>query len=274
MKRLFAITFASIIGSIFLIALVGTTVELTSKVVLKSDITWSPLNPARGDKSPQAGALWGERTGSGPSGFLVKFADGFESPPHIHNVTYRGVVISGLVHNDDPAAKNMWLPAGSFWTQPAREAHVTAAKGQENIAYIEIDSGPYLVKPESEAFDNGERPVNVDKSNLVWLNASDIQWIDHDGIEIAFLWGSPHYGKLNGSLVKIPAGTSSRIVSNGSVFHGIIIQGRPHYNNSTLEAGSYFGSESTSGYVITSDTKEESIIYIRTNGKLEITQID
>ena len=272
--KTFAITFASIIVSIFLIASAGTAVKLTPKVILKSDIKWSPLNPARGDKSPQAGALWGDRTGSGPSGFLVKFADGFESPTHIHNVTYRGMVISGLVHNDDPAAKNMWMAAGSFWTQPAGEAHITAAKGQENIAYIEIDSGPYLVKPQSETFDNGERPANVDKSNLVWLNASDIQWIDHDVIEIAFLWGSSHPGKLSGSVVKIPAGVRSRIVSNGSVFHGIIIQGRPHYNNSALEAGSYFGSESASGYVITSDTKEESIVYIRTNGRLKITQID
>ncbi len=270
MKRLFAIKFASIIVSIFLISSAGTAVEPKSKVVLKSDIKWNPLNPARGDKSPQAGALWGDRTGSGPSGFLVKFADGFESPAHIHNVTYRGVVISGLVHNDDPVANNMWLPAGSFWIQPAGEAHVTAAKGQENIAYVEIDSGPYLVKPQSEAFDNGEHPVNVDKSNLVWLDASDIQWIDHDGIEIAFLWGSLHHGKLNGSLVKIPAGASSRIASKGSVFHGIIIQGRPYYGNSTLGAGSYFGSESASGYVITSDTKQETIVYIRTDGKLEI----
>ena len=59
--------------------------------------------------------------------------DGFSSPPHIHNVTYRAMVIKGLVHNDDPEAENMWMPPGSFWTQPAGEAHITSAKGEENI---------------------------------------------------------------------------------------------------------------------------------------------
>lgn len=91
----------------------------TSRVVSESDVKWGPLNPARGDKGPKAGNLWGDRTGSGPSGFLVRFADGFASPPHIHNVSYRGVVIDGLVHNDDPNADDMWMPAGSFWTPPS-----------------------------------------------------------------------------------------------------------------------------------------------------------
>ena len=113
-----------------------------SEIVPNSEVNWSPLNPARGDKSPQAGLLWGDRTKSQPSLFLVIFADGFSSPPHIHNVIYRGGVISGLVHNDDPKAENLWLPAGSFWTQPACEALITATKGQNNVAYIEIEDGP------------------------------------------------------------------------------------------------------------------------------------
>lgn len=121
--------------------------EPTSQVVLTSEVKWSPLNPARGDQSPRAGTLWGDRTGSGASGFLVEFVDGFSSPPHIHNVTYRGVVISGLIHNDDPNAKKMWLPTGSFWMQPAGEAHITAAKGSKNLAYIEIEKGPVSRPP-------------------------------------------------------------------------------------------------------------------------------
>ena len=34
-----------------------------SHVVLRSEVEWSPLNPARGDASPQAGTLWGDRAG-------------------------------------------------------------------------------------------------------------------------------------------------------------------------------------------------------------------
>ncbi|MCG8600560.1 MAG: DUF4437 domain-containing protein, partial [Verrucomicrobiales bacterium] len=91
----------------------------TTEIVTASEVNWTPLNAARGDASPQAGTLWGDRAGEPQTGFLVKFADGFSSPPHIHNVTYRGVVISGQIHNDDPDAAEMWMPAGSFWTQPA-----------------------------------------------------------------------------------------------------------------------------------------------------------
>nr|WP_211242461.1 DUF4437 domain-containing protein [Cobetia crustatorum] len=72
-----------------------STLTLTNEVVQHSDIDWGYLNPLRGDQSPAAGDLWGDRTKDGASGFLVKFNEGFSSPPHIHNITYRGVVIQG-----------------------------------------------------------------------------------------------------------------------------------------------------------------------------------
>jgi len=260
-----------------------STAEPASEIVLTSDVEWGPLNPARGDKGPKAGTLWGDRTGSGPSGFLVKFVDGFSSPSHIHNVTYRGVVISGLMHNDDPKAGEMWMPAGSFWTQPAGEAHITAAEGSNNVAYIEIEEGPYLVLPTEEAFDNGERPVNVNKSNIVWLDASNINWIDQPstsssskGAEIAFLWGTPQEGQLNGTLVKLPAGFTGMIRSHSSVFRAVVIQGQPQYqvpnetDFKTLEPGSYFSSKGESMHQLSSEAGEESIIYVRTNGKFDV----
>lgn len=160
----------------------------TNKVLLSSEIVWEKLNPARGDQSPQAGTIWGDRKGTVATGFLAKFVDGFSSPPHIHNVTYRAVVIKGLVHNDDPNAENMWMKPGSFWTQPVGESHITSARGEENIALVEIDKGPYLVKPISDAFDNGERPVNIDISNIVWLDNNKSNWIaEKNKAEISFL---------------------------------------------------------------------------------------
>ena len=152
-----------------------------AEVVRAPQVAWGALNPARGDKGPRAGNLWNDRTKEEASGFLVRFADGFSSPPHIHNVTYRGVVIQGLVHNDDPDAGEMWMPPGSFWTQPAGEVHITAAKGGDAMAYIEIDQGPYLVLPKEKAFDKGERPVNVVPSNVVWLSGSESNWVDLAG---------------------------------------------------------------------------------------------
>ncbi len=257
--------------------------EPTNEVVLTSEVEWTYLNPARRDKAPMAGTLWGNRSGRGPTGFLLKPKDGFQSPPHIHNVSYRGVVISGLIHNDDPDAEVMWMPAGSFWTQPKGEVHITAAKGTDTLAYIEIEKGPYLVLPSKEAFLDKERPVNVDRSNIVWLDASDTAWIDQPemqasakGPRLAFLWGSPQDGQLNGTLVKLPAGYIGKIRSHGSTFRAVIIQGQPQYKVPSetdvkiLEPGSYFSSKGASEHQISSRAGEDSIIYIRTDGQYNV----
>lgn len=167
--------------------------ERNKEVQIKpvSEVEWQKLNPARGDKSPQAGTLWGDRNGSEATGFLAKFVDGFSSPPHIHNVSYRAIVIEGFIHNDDPEAANMWMPATSYWTQPAGEAHITSAKGTTNIALVEIDKAPYLVKPASLSFDNGERPYNIHASNIIWRDNGKYEsvdiWKDRDEVVIGKL---------------------------------------------------------------------------------------
>lgn len=245
-----------------------------SSVVLIEGVDWGHLNPARGDASPRAGALWGDRTsGGGPSGFLVRFDEGFSSPPHIHNVTYRGVVIRGLIHNDDPGAASMWLPPGSFWTQPAGEAHITAASGGFNLAYIEIDDGPYRVLPSEQAFDGGERPINVDRSNLVWTPAPGGS--DADGPHVAYLWGETRPGALRGVLVRLPAGFKGTLRTNGGATRAVVIQGRPTHRASdtpttrTLEPGSYFGSDGATAHTISTGT--ECVVYVRSDAPLEIT---
>ena len=254
------------------------------EVVPASEVEWSYLNPARKDKAPMAGTLWGDRNGDEPTGYLLKPKDGFQSPPHIHNVSYRAVVISGLLHNDDPDAEFMWMPQGSFWTQPKGQVHITAAQGDSPLAYVEIEQGPYLVLPAIEAFLSPVRPVNVDKSNLVWLNASDVSWVDKSGSpaagnepQITFLWGTPRTGRLNGTFIKLPAGFKGKINSSGTDFRAIVIKGLPQYqigetDIKTLEPGSYFGSKDEPvGHQISSDADTETILYIRTNGKYSVT---
>ena len=256
-----------------------TIAQDKTEVLLVSDVKWSPLNPVRGELGPKAGNLWGDRTGVGPSGFLVKFVDGFSSPPHIHNITYRGVVISGLVHNDDPNAAKAWMTAGSYWTQAAGEVHITAAKGSNNIAYIEIEESPYLVLPTSEAFDEGDTSVNIEQSNIVWLDATNTHWITQaenisskDAPKIAFLWGTPQGNQLNGTFVKMPSGFSGKIKTRQSMLRGIVIQGRVNYqvktDKSVLVPGSYFSSEGEVAHKFSVD--EECIIYIRSVGKFDV----
>lgn len=275
-----SLRYVSVIISICLSMQVAA--EQIKEVILASDVKWEQLNPARGDKSPLAATLWGDRKGSVPTGFLVKFAEGFSSPPHIHNVSYRGVVISGLIHNDDPNAAEMWMPTGSFWTQPKGEVHITAARARTNVAYIEIEKGPYLVLPLKKAFDSGERPINVDSSNIVWFDAYNTSWGDQPGTstsanepKIALLWGNPNGDELSGFLIKLPAGFTGKIHSQGTTFRAVVAQGHPQYlvseaDSKTLEPGSYFSSEEESVHSISSHVDEESILYVRTDGKFKI----
>lgn len=248
-------------------------------VVPYADVEWSPLNPVRGDASPRAGTLWGDRTGTGASGFLVQFAEGFSSPPHIHNVTYRGVVIRGLVHNDDPGAAPMWMPPGSYWTQPAGEAHVTSAEGTVNLAYIEIQEGPYLVRPTKQAFDNGERPLNVDASNLVWLGAASVSWIDpapvSSAAEAAVLWGDPRDGAPSGLLVRLPASSGTTLHGLGATLRTVVLAGRvsaepPAAGGVDLPPGSYVGSTGPAAHVFTCGPEDACLLYVRAEGGLQI----
>ncbi|MEM8940087.1 MAG: DUF4437 domain-containing protein [Bacteroidota bacterium] len=250
------------------------------EIVSAKNIDWGPLNPARGENGPKAGNLWGDRNSDQASGFLVQFVDGFSSPPHIHNITYRGIAISGTVHNDDPEAKKMWMPAGSFWTQPVGEPHITSAWGPENIVYVEIDKGPYLVKPVEEAFDSGEQPINLVPSNMVWMDGSDITWIDPSissgpmNPSIAFLWGNPNDGGLTGALVKLPVGFKGKIYSNEKGIKAVIIKGKASIHlrdeEKPLESGNYFGSLGRSVFNISNKTTKESIIYLRSEGSFSI----
>jgi hypothetical protein len=253
------------------------TTSPTNRVKLSSEIKWEQLNPARGDQSPKAGTIWGDRKGTEATGFLAKFVDGFSSPPHIHNVTYRALVIKGLIHNEDPSAAHMWMPPGSFWTQPAGEPHITSAKGEENIVYVEIDGGPYLVWPVKQAVDNGERPINVDVNNLVWLDAEKTNLITPNGSStspaMAFLWQDK---QTSGHLVKLPAGFDGRILIDQGVLRAVVIIGNPVYHMTnreegiSLETGSYFTSQEASTHILENSTGSDVLIYIRAEGQIRI----
>ncbi|MFN3158694.1 MAG: DUF4437 domain-containing protein [Rubinisphaera brasiliensis] len=251
-----------------------------TEVVLASEVKWQHLNPARGDASPAAGTLWGDQTQDGESGFLVKFRDGFASPPHIHNITYRGIVIDGALHNDDPEAQLMWMPAGSWWTQPAGEVHITAAR-THSIGYVEIQSGPYLVQPPSEASDNGERPVNMDVSNIVWQNATDTDWIAgevkadaSENAMLTFLWGQPDGKEAVGTMLKLPASFQGQLSTDSSSLRVVVVQGELDLQvddngiEKTLPTGSYFGANGPSEHRLSSE--EGCVIYVRVKGKYSL----
>lgn len=253
----------------------ANTVQSQSEVISADKVQWGYLNPLRGDKSPGAANLWGDRTENVPTGMLVRFNKGFSSPAHIHNITYRGVVIEGLMHNDDPGAAKMWMPTGSFWTQPAGENHITAANGEGNLIFLEIDSGPYLVKPSEQRFDSGEKPINLHQSNLAWLDQSEVTLIEDSDAEITALWGSSKSGELGGTMLKLPAGFNGELTVEANEFRGIVIQGTVDYKSieftdeQPLTAGSYFGSSGEFSHQLMTSL-EGAMIYIRTDGKYKL----
>lgn len=272
---------ATLAATLVAVAGLGTAQAAASgrpenKLVKRSDVEFIPLNPARGELGPKAGKLWGDIRADVPSGVLVKFVDGFESPPHIHNITYRAVVISGAVHNDDPAAEKMWMESGSFWTQPPGETHITAAKGENSLIFLEILSGPYLVKPADEAFDSGERPINVAARNIMWLEAEDAEWVDDDGPEMAYLWGSVEENEKNGTFVKLPSGYGGELSTSAPMMRAVTIQGRASIQLSgesdthSLDPGSYFGSKGEAAHRLSCDSDEECILYLHTEGKYQL----
>ncbi|MEM7745782.1 MAG: DUF4437 domain-containing protein [Pseudomonadota bacterium] len=262
----------------------GADAEPIVNVVERTEVEFIPLNPARGDASPKAGVLWGDIRQDVPSGALITFADGFASPPHIHNITYRAVVIEGTVHNDDPDAENLWMGPGSFWTQPAGEVHITSVGPGGGTAFLEILSGPYLVQPSRQAFDNGERPVNVEERNVVWLDSSDVSWVAHGagtgGPEVAFLWGTPADGQLNGTFVKLPAAFSGALQTLGSEIKAVLVKGRvthaagEHAPPRALGAGSYFGSQGDVAHDLTCASDQACVVYVRAAGKYQVVDGD
>ena len=239
-------------------------------VITADDVDWGYLNPARGDKSPGAADLWGDRTKDVATGMLVKFKKGFSSPPHIHNITYRAIVIEGKLHNDDPEAEEMWMPAGSYWQQPAGESHVTAAQGQQNMAYLEINQGPYLVEPTEKAFDNGERPINIDVTNMAWQASQTSKVVGNTNARYSILWAEQHADnqRYTGAMLKIPAGSNLTLNTSAPEFRAVVIGGELDYKSDddgkNLAPGSYFSSQNSHQHIFTAtqDTQLLSLIHI------------
>ncbi|MFC7292806.1 DUF4437 domain-containing protein [Hirschia litorea] len=250
-------------------------------VLTADEVSYQALNPARGDASPRAGILWGDITKDVPSGILLKFTEGFSSPPHIHNITYRAIVISGEIHNDDPDAANMWMGPGAFWTQPAGEVHVTSARpGVGGTGFLEILEGPYLVQPSEKAFDNGEHPLNLMHSNMVWMSTNEMNWINTNdntsGPQATLLWGDLSDGALSGSMIKLPSGYHATLSTNGGDLKAVVIQGKLSHvvedvtTSKEIIAGSYFSSAEGVPHSLSCSTQNECMIYVRTDGQFSV----
>lgn len=186
-------------------------------------------------------------------------------------------MIRGLLHNDDPNAEDMWLPTASFWTQPAGGIHITAAKGDDCLAYIEVEDG-LGVLPAEQAFESPEKPVNVDVTNLVWIDPPR-QPVAEAGPQVAFLWGDPQGDQPYGVMIRIPAGTTGEIESHGASLRAVVIVGlvdleKPEPGGSQpLEPGSFFSSTGKAVHRVSAGTETFGVLYLRLEGVFDIASV-
>ena len=251
--------------------------EVTSKIVLVAQAEWQQLNPKRGDKSPRAATLWGDRDGPGPSGFLLKPVDGFSSPPHVHTAPYHGVVISGTIHNADPSANDLFLPPGSFWTQPEGGVHITACKG-DCLAYIEFEGG-YDVLPVEHAAGDPVTAVSMQPISIPWGDPPGTAAFP-TGPKVAELWGDPQGDQPGGSLLRLPAGKAWSIHSDSGTFHAVAIDGPAKHREvgkqhvTQFSPGTYFMAQAESEHQVSCGDEAACTLYVRSRGRLQISSAD
>jgi hypothetical protein len=172
----------------------------------------------------------------------------------------------------------MWMPTGSFWAQPAGGVHITAATGNDILAYIEIEKGPYLVLPVEKAFESEDEPINVLESNIVWSDPSGAP-ASANGPAVARLWGDPLDAQPSGTLLKLPAGSSGVVRSHGTSLQAVVIEGRPSLrvpgetDGVTLEPGSFFSSKGESVHRLSTEAEGESVVYVRVQGTFDVAEV-
>lgn len=247
----------------------GSRSSLPPLNIVQADrLQWGALNPARGDASPQAANLWGDRTEPRATGFLVRFRDGFSSPPHIHNVSYRAFVIRGQIYNGPADAEKVWMAAGSYWTQPKGAVHITSAKGEGNMIYVEIDEGPYLVYPPAKAFATEEVAVNLEAADLDW-EPSPVSGVDRVALDAV---GTQ--ARLYGSILKLPSGFRGRLTCSGKDFRAVVLGGTVMMGSpqGPRAAGPGSGLHASQPFSQSIEAESPSLLYIRSDVEYQVLE--
>jgi quercetin dioxygenase-like cupin family protein len=105
-------------------------------VVAFDDARFIAVNPNRPD-SPQIAVVWGDPR-TGPSAMLIRLKKG-ALPMHTHSSDYHLVVVQGTAkhwNGDETEADAKPLAPGSYWFQPANEAHADTCLTDECLLYL------------------------------------------------------------------------------------------------------------------------------------------
>lgn len=131
----------------------ASAAKKTAKLVPVGDVKWGPLMPDMAD-GPQIAFVQGDAKGKGNVSFFLKLPNGSNSGVHTHNADQQATVISGMVTNQlageaDDTAKQMG--PGSWWWQPAKEAHFNRCVSADGCVVFIAVNGPFSFIPVKDA---------------------------------------------------------------------------------------------------------------------------
>ncbi len=188
-----------------------------SASIVFEDIPFQPFNPKQPEGihvypiqgNPKAGAFTA----------IVRFPANFMMPLHSHDFAYDGVALSdGLVHGTSDGDIHE-VPNGSFWRQPAKEAHVDGCKSDTFCYFVVSFEGPVNLVMEKEA-------ATEPKGTMTKKDA--IEWKEvRGGVKMASIRGDHTKGPFL-ALIDFPAGMTTNVHTHSHSFGGVMLSGTHH----------------------------------------------
>jgi quercetin dioxygenase-like cupin family protein len=104
-----------------MLALVGSLAGGGKALTVTPDaLEWKqPFGP----KGPSIAFLIGQLGDKHPATYFIRFRAGSETGWHIHSSDYEALVVKGTFAAEQQDGREALLPAGSFFSQPARQNH-------------------------------------------------------------------------------------------------------------------------------------------------------
>jgi len=214
--------------------------------------------PISGD--PRAGAF----------NAIVRMPAGFATPLHTHEAAFSGVTLTeGLVHSattedDQP------LPKGSFWHQPAGEAHIDACKSEDPCLMLAFFEGAVDMTP-------AEAPAA--EPTMTVTRADAIEWTEvKGGVQMAVIHGNPKEGAFH-ALFDFPAGMATNVHTHSAAFTGALISGTHHRGPSaeqlvTLTDGAVWNEVAGTPHMEQCGTESNCVVAAAMDGALDTEAVE
>jgi quercetin dioxygenase-like cupin family protein len=126
--------------TLFMMSASAQSAALEPARLVSEDLRWAPT-----PTGTQRANLAGDDKKAGMYAYRAKFPANFRNQPHFHPDDRIATVISGTLYvgfgEQFDESKMKALPAGSIWTEPARQPHFVWAKDGEVVIQI-IGNGP------------------------------------------------------------------------------------------------------------------------------------